>query len=146
DLAAIIQPLRAALSRIGPKARVVFCGIYRNSRLQDMLTGFVKLERLEPVPEYAAFLRLMAEQRWDIGLAPLVRGKYADCKSDIKLLEYAGFGFAGVFSDHPAYMTVEDGVTGLIADGEEWTDAILQLARDAELRARIAANAREYVW
>ncbi|MGE3781962.1 MAG: hypothetical protein AB7H71_04385 [Alphaproteobacteria bacterium] len=146
DLAAIIQPLRGALSRMRPMARVVFCGVYRNSRLQDMLAGFATIERLEPVPEYAAFLRLMAEQRWDIGLAPLVRGEYADCKSDIKLLEYGGFGIAGVFSEHPAYMTVKDGVTGLIANGDRWTDAILRLARDTELRARVAADAREYVW
>jgi glycosyltransferase involved in cell wall biosynthesis len=144
DLASIILPFRAALGKIRPMARVVFCGIYRNSRLQDAFEGCGRLERLEPVPEYAAFLQLMAGQRWDIGLAPLIRGEHADCKADIKLLEYGGFGIAGVFSRHPAYVTVEDGITGLIADGDGWTDAILRLARDGDLRRRIAGNAREY--
>ena len=93
---------------------------------------------------YFSFLRMMSEQRWDIGLAPLTQGIHEDCKSDLKYLEYGALGIPGIYSRHLVYSSVKDGETGLLADGEEWTDAILRLAHDADLCAQIAESAREH--
>ena len=143
-LTSIIAPLRAAIRKIKPAPRVVFCGVGRNARMLEALEGCCRIEVLPTQANYFSFLRMMTGQRWDIGLAPLTHGIHEDCKSDLKFLEYGALGIPGIYSRSVVYSSVKDGETGLLAEGEEWTDAILRVAHDADLRARIAANAREY--
>ena len=41
---------------------------------------------------------------YDFGLAPLVRGRFNDCKSGIKVLDYAALGLPTMASAVPAYV------------------------------------------
>jgi glycosyltransferase involved in cell wall biosynthesis len=113
-----------------------------------MLFDDVATVEMMPVTgDYQSFLDAMSAQvPWDIGLAPLATGRFEVTKSDIKFLEHAAFGIAGVYSDHPAYAAVQHGVTGMVATPDSWTDAILALAMDPSLRARIVSASREYLF
>ncbi|MBV8915702.1 MAG: hypothetical protein JOZ05_22025 [Acetobacteraceae bacterium] len=146
DLMSVLGPTRAALARLGPMVTIVLCGISADPRVTALFDGFAEVEALPATSDYPSFLELMAARAdWDIGLAPLTDGPFEASKSDIKYLDYAMFGIAGLYSAHPAYASVRDGVTGLVAEPSAWTDALLALARDPDLRARLAAASREYL-
>lgn len=97
--------------------------------------------------DYAAYARLMAELRPDIGLAPLSDTPFNRCKSAVKWLEYAALGAVGVFADLPPYAPVEHGVTGFTVgpDPRAWIEVATRLARDAPLRRDMALRANREV-
>jgi tetratricopeptide (TPR) repeat protein len=92
--------------------------------------------------EYLRFLRGL-----DIGLAPLLPTDYNRCRSDVKFLEYASQGVAGIYADLETYCgTVVQGETGLLyKTPEELIRCLDLLARDARLRQRIREQAYRYV-
>jgi hypothetical protein len=140
----VVGPVRAALSRMRQPAAIVLLGISGDKRLPALFEGFAPVELLPATGDYRSFLDLMAERAdWDIGLAPLASGAFEASKSDVKYLDYAGLGIPGLYSAHPAYGSVEHGVTGMIARPDGWCEALIALAEDPALRARIAASARE---
>ncbi len=97
---------------------------------------------------YSAYARALARSGIDVALAPLIDNPFNRCKSDIKWLEYAACGFAGVYSNLPLYRnSVSDGRTGLLVENtaQAWFDAIDRLVRDAVLREQIGRAAREEV-
>ncbi len=81
----------------------------------------------------------------DIGIAPASDDPFFECKSDLRFLEYAMVGIAGVY--HPLiYKDVVDGETGLLASNqEEYAAQLERLVVDEELRKTISKNAREHV-
>jgi len=93
-------------------------------------------------PDYVALLRRWRAD-WDIGVAPLLDTPFNRHKSDLKFLEYTGLGLPGVYSDLEPYRTVVDGSTGLVRrnDVAAWSEAIVRLAQDAELRDRMRTRA-----
>lgn len=103
-----------------------------------------------PVVEYPQFLPwFTANVTWDIALAPLRDTPFNRAKSDIKFLDYAALGAAGVYSDLPVYAeTVRHGETGLLAanDAQSWAAAIQSLIEQPGLRVELAANARRYLY
>ncbi|TZF91222.1 glycosyltransferase family 4 protein [Cognatilysobacter lacus] len=53
---------------------------------------------------YPAFVHwLIGQEGFDLGVAPLMSGEFNDCKSPIKVLDYAAIGLATVASAVPAY-------------------------------------------
>lgn len=92
--------------------------------------------------EYLDFLRGV-----DIGLAPLLPSDYNRCRSDVKFLEYASSGVAGIYADLEPYRdTVVDGETGLLyGTQDELFAALDKLAGDAALRQRIRQQSYEHV-
>jgi glycosyltransferase involved in cell wall biosynthesis len=96
--------------------------------------------------DYTAYARALAELAPDIGLAPLCDTPFNRAKSNIKALEYAASGVAGVYADLPPYRDPRGGGSpfGLLAgpDPGQWEQAIAALVEDAALRRRIAATAR----
>ena len=98
-----------------------------------------------------------------IGVAPLETGadpqtqEFVDCKSDVKMVEYGGFGHAGVYSRAAPHVDT-DLTAGLLADNttEAWLEA-LNAAAEAEpgrwaeesraiVRARNAETAAPSGW
>lgn len=81
----------------------------------------------------------------DIGIAPATDDAFFECKSDLRFLEYAMVGIAGVY--HPLiYTEVEHEKTGLLATNyEEYKEQMERLIVDQELRESIVENARDYV-
>jgi tetratricopeptide (TPR) repeat protein len=92
--------------------------------------------------QYLEFLKSL-----DIGVAPLLPTGYNRGRSDVKFLEYARSGVAGIYADLEPYRgSVEDGKTGfLYSTGEQLLARLDQLASDAALRNRIRQEAYNYV-
>jgi hypothetical protein len=80
-----------------------------------------------------------------IGLAPLRNTQFNRCKSPLKALEYGARGIPVIASNVEPYRGfVRHGETGfLIEHDREWPDALDALVKDADLRARMGAAARE---
>jgi tetratricopeptide (TPR) repeat protein len=95
-----------------------------------------------PLSTYLDFLKSI-----DIGLAPLLPTGYNRGRSDVKFLEFATSGVAGIFADLDPYRTsVQDGKTGfLYSSGEQLLARLDQLTQDIDLRHRIRAQAHQYV-
>lgn len=81
---------------------------------------------------------------WDVGIMPLPDNEWTRGKCANKLLHYMAAGLATVAS--PTGMNSEvvvDGVTGLLVETpDEWTDALVTLARDPDMTARFGAAGR----
>jgi glycosyltransferase involved in cell wall biosynthesis len=94
------------------------------------------------VEDYYRFLPSL-----DVGLAPLLPSAYNRGRSDVKFLEYAAAGVAGVYADLEPYRpSVADGQTGLLyRSGAELLACLDRLAGDAALRGRIRAAAHAHV-
>lgn len=103
-----------------------------------------------PTTDYPQFLSwFTAALRWDIALAPLVDTTFNRAKSDIKFLDYSALGAAGIYSREPVYgRSVAHGVTGWLADAttESWTEALLTLITQPDLRRELAAHAHRQLW
>jgi len=147
DLMSILGSLRAALFSLPRPPTLVICGVSQETRILSTFDGVANVEVFPTTGDYESFLDSMfSEVRWDIGLAPLVNGTFEMAKSDIKFLEYAAFGVPGVYADHPAYTTVRNGITGLIASPDAWAASITELAASPEMRARIVEASRHYLF
>lgn len=95
--------------------------------------------------DYAAYMGLLAQA--DITIAPLEATIFNDAKSNIKFLEAAVLKIPSVCSPRDAFLQVmRDGENGLLAEQDaQWRDAILRLAADPALRARIGRQAYDDV-
>jgi tetratricopeptide (TPR) repeat protein len=84
--------------------------------------------------EYLAFLRTL-----DVGLAPLLPSDFSRGRSDLKYLEYAAHGVAGIYANRgPFRDRVRHGETGLLYEtGEELRRHLDALATDTALRRRL---------
>jgi tetratricopeptide (TPR) repeat protein len=94
------------------------------------------------ISDYLRFLGTL-----DIGLAPLLPSDYNRGRSDVKFLEYAASGVAGIYADLEPYRdSVRHGETGLLyRTGDELIACLDRLASDAALRRRIRTQAHAYV-
>jgi len=95
---------------------------------------------------YPGFVNWIIQQdRWQIGLAPLLDTPFNRCKSAIKTLDYGALGLAVVASDTAVYRgSLAEGIGGMLArnDPDAWYAAISRLLRDQHLRQRLRAGAR----
>jgi glycosyltransferase involved in cell wall biosynthesis len=84
---------------------------------------------------------------FDVGVMPLRDDEWAKGKCSLKLLQYMSAGLATVSSPGGSVGDiVRDGDNGFVArTGDEWTQRLLELVGDAQLRARMGARARAWV-
>lgn len=77
--------------------------------------------------------------RYDIGLAPLKRSRFNECKSELKVIEYQAAGVVPVAEDIAPYRrAIRHGVDGFLCRTEhEWKEAIETLVSDSDLRHRM---------
>lgn len=98
---------------------------------------------------YPAFVHWFRSLRgFDLGVAPLLRSRFNDCKSSIKVLDYAQLGLPALVSDVPAYRhNLIDGVDCLRCENtaSAWAESLLEATPDGETRYRIALRARQLV-
>jgi glycosyltransferase involved in cell wall biosynthesis len=83
----------------------------------------------------------------DIGIMPLPDDEWARGKCGLKGLQYMGMGIPAIMSPVGVNSSIiQDGVNGYLAgDTRDWVEKISRLVDDAELRARIGAQARTTV-
>ncbi len=151
DLAMILPALRALHARQPGRFTLELVGVADPAAAESLLGDLPW--RIVEVPQgastYAAFLPWFTRSlRWDIALAPLADSPFTRCKSDLKHLDYAALGAAGIYSHVPAYSgTVRQAETGWLAPNHPlaWEAGLERLMADAPLRARIAKAARDYL-
>lgn len=113
------------------------------------------LERVAMLPATATFWEYpeyLAQQKWDIGIAPLVDSAFTRCKSHIKWMEYSMYEIPTVASRvYPYFMELEDrqmivdGETGFLCEPLEWEKKLERLILDKSLRKQIGRQAKEFV-
>lgn len=107
---------------------------------------------IQPTGNQTDFPLHLANQPWDIGIAPLVDTPFNRSKSHIKWMEYSMYKIPTVASRvYPYYKdvlgkeTIKDGETGLLVYDHEWVDKLSLLIENKELREKIGKNAYEFV-
>lgn len=143
DLALVEPALARLAARHGHKLAFRFLGC-----ITPALAALPNSSLAEGWHSYDGFPARLAREHIDIGIAPLVDNDLNRCKSDLKWLEYAACGIAGVFSAVAPYASsVRDGLTGLVVENttDAWFDALDRLVQDAALRQRLAAAAHAEV-
>jgi glycosyltransferase involved in cell wall biosynthesis len=81
----------------------------------------------------------------DVGLLPLPLTPWTQRKFYLKLVQYMALGIPAVATPLGANpMVIEDGVTGLLADGDAaWVQSIERLVEDADLREEMGRRAAD---
>ena len=152
DLELVIPALREAARLLkhsrGVRLRVYLIGISTNNT--NLGLPFIKVPVPPEVSRYPDFVPwLRSNNIWDIGIAPLVDTAFNQAKSDLKLLEYAVLGLPGIYSPVGGCAeSVSHGKNGLICrsnESKEWTEHVLTLSCDPDLRSKLAAGAHEWV-
>ena len=132
------------IARARPEVRVF---VMSNALPQELKA--LPPEQLEYHPyqfNYAGYARVACEAQPDVLIAPLGRSRFEASKAPNKYLEITAIGAAGVYTHSEPYLSyVEDGRNGLLAgdDVEDWQAKIERLIDDADLRARLVANAAD---
>jgi glycosyltransferase involved in cell wall biosynthesis len=152
DLKIILPALNKIARRYQGKIRFEIVGVI-GSRKNLWRLKRLPLQYLSPKVEDIAYIRFLpwftANVRWDIALAPLVDNAFNRSKSDIKFLDYAAIGAAGIFSQGPVYSsTIKHLETGWLVDNRKknWVEALDTLITDESLRREIAQNASRYLY
>ncbi|MGI3778225.1 MAG: glycosyltransferase, partial [Janthinobacterium lividum] len=138
----------AALLARRPEARLV---LFRDPSSGEGVVLAGEYPELKPVAaqiewrDMVPLALLPAEMaRFDINLAPLELGNpFCEAKSELKWWEAALVEVPTIASPTgPFARAIEDGRTGLLADGEAaWAEALERLAADPALRATMARDA-----
>ena len=138
DLALVAPALLRILQR-RPDVRITFFGA-----VPDGFPAHGRVEVVREFVDYDRFPARLAALGLHFALAPLLDNPFNRCVSPLKYYEYGALAIPGIFSPRPAYACVRDGENGLVAedDAGAWEAAIERLCADAQLRERLAANAR----
>lgn len=82
----------------------------------------------------------LAAKGWDIAVAPVIDNAFGNCKSDIKLKEYAGAGLPVVASPVVPYrQAAKNGASVLFAESyEEWYAHLKMLIKSPKKREKMA--------
>lgn len=93
---------------------------------------------------YPAFVHWIRQQEvCHLGMAPLLASPFNECKSCIKVLDYAALGMPTLASDVAAYRPMQAGVECFKADNvpAQWAAAIEQACDAPALRSSVLARA-----
>lgn len=152
DFMMILPALKTIHQRYPGRTEIQIIGVVRSEEVKSNLLG-LPVRYVYPRPEeqeYPLFmLWFTGHVHWDIAISPLRDTPFNRCKSDIKFLDYASIGAAGIFSQIPAYSsTIHHKEDGWIAENtpEAWAEALDTLIQDGSLRVRIAQNAARYLY
>jgi len=152
DLMMVLPAIKSIHQRFPNQFELQVIGVLDKKETKVELQG-LPVRYVYPRPEeheYPLFmLWFTGHVRWDIAISPLKNTAFNACKSDIKFLDYASIGAAGVFSQSPAYSsTIIHQQNGWIIENthEAWEEALETLIQDADLRLKIAQNANRHLY
>lgn len=97
-------------------------------------------------PAFVGWFRTL--QGFDLGVAPLLSSLFNDCKSHIKVLDYAAIGLPTLASRMPAYLhLLTTGIDCLHADNDasSWANALAGISVDRSRLTSVAEAARRLV-
>lgn len=139
DLYMVRDSIKAILDRHS-NTKFVYFG---DPRFLGLFKG-CNQSQIEFVPwcKHNAYPYKLALMNIDIGLCPIVDNRFNRNKSAIKWMEYSMVGASTVASKISPYSDViSHGNTGLLADPQEWEEAINRLVVNKRLRTDLAQNA-----
>jgi len=93
--------------------------------------------------DFDAYPYMMKGLCGDIGLAPISKVQFNDCRSSLKWVEYSALKIPTIATDYGPYLRdVRHGETGLLVDSQkDWFDALESLVTDATKRKELGENA-----
>lgn len=152
DIKMVLPALRSICERHSGGIEIQVIGVVSKDETRQELKA-LPVRYIYPAPEeheYPLFMLWYTGQvNWDVAISPLQSTPFNDCKSDIKFLDYASIGAAGIFSQSPAYSeSVRHQHNGWIVENNpaSWEEALETLLRQPELRLKIARNASQYLY
>jgi processive 1,2-diacylglycerol beta-glucosyltransferase len=154
DLQIVLPAFHQLYKQYGDELSFEFIGILTRDELGKYpeLSG-LPVHIISPRPneiEYPLFMLWYTQHiSWDIAVAPLEDSSFNSYKSDVKVLDYAAIGAAGVYSYCASYKdTVNNKENGLIVDNnpEDWVGAVSLLIENKELRNQIQLNGYNYLY
>lgn len=144
DLSLVTTAIKRLEQEFGSNIKVEVIGAFES---QPVLFGTkVPIQSKSTYPNFIKWLQGAVE--WDIGLIPLVEDTFNKSKSHIKFLEYSALGVANVCSQGATYSTIaKNRKNSLVVENteEHWYQALKELILDADLRCRLAKEARREV-
>lgn len=137
-----LQPIIATVLQKRPNARFE---VFADQRARKIWNKMDRVTVRNPV-SWAEYLTESTNRPIDIMLVPLCPSHVNACRSPTKRIDVARFGAAAVFSLSEAYGTNRDGDEILLPyDSVLWTEAIVDLIDDANLRENTADATRARV-
>lgn len=90
---------------------------------------------------------VLATRGWDIVIAPILNTAFNNCKSDLKIKEYAALGYPVVASLRTPYLEAnKNGAEMLFADTfDEWYNSIKELIENTEKRDEMAKKNKVWI-
>jgi len=127
---------------VGRLPDVVF-EVFGNRKVSRLYQGVKGVRVVSPMP-WNSFFEYTSFVNYDIGLAPLLKSPFNQCRSHVKYFDITRTGGVGIYSDDSVFRpTIQNGVNGVLVENtkQHWIDAICLLAQDAELRCQLFDNA-----
>ena len=90
---------------------------------------------------------VLASKGWDIAIAPVIDNSFGNCKSDLKIKEYAAVGMPIMASSVVPYReAVQNNAQVVLASTfEEWYNGLKDLIKHPEKREEMAKKNREWI-
>ena len=114
--------------------------------MPDSLRQFgERVVEVAPVRDYQAFLRALADRKWDIGICPLAKTPFNEVKANTKWVEYTACGMATIASVGLVYDECAAGGRGRLIPDDAWGQALQALTDDPDERYATALRAQQYL-
>ena len=122
---------------------IVFVGTDWKMLKNELDYSRIEVHPWVPIDAYPYLLKSLC---CDIGIAPISKTKFNDCRSALKWKEYSALKMATVATDHGPYKRAIINGNGLLADSKDnWMASLSKLMEDKELREKMALNAYKEV-
>ena len=156
DLKMVMPAIKHVMEKY-PNVWFETIGVVEKGLIKEYFAGMNDdcLQRCAMLPATSTFKDYpywLANQKWDIGIAPLVDTPFTRSKSSIKWLEYSMYKIPTIASRvYPYYIdvqgrkTIEDKKTGLLVRNHEWKQGLEKLIEDKVLRETLGQNAYDHV-
>lgn len=139
-----IKDVLASLQKKYPQLKLVFLGTDWRVVKSDLDYSRVEWHKWVGIEAYPYLMRSLCG---DIGIAPISKTSFNDCRSALKWKEYSALKMATVATNFGPYQrAIRPGESGLLAGGhQEWFDALCLLIENKDARQNMAARAYEEV-
>lgn len=140
-----LEQIRGVVTRTLEKHKnVKFVFVHGVPQWLKDIEGVEVVKKFARIDKYPKFI---AQQGFDIGLAPLVDNNFNRGKSNLRWLEYSSMGIPTVASNVGHFAeTIQDGVDGYLADDEKDFEHKLDLLiTDRKLRRKMGRAAQSRV-
>lgn len=138
--------LRPVVEMVQARCDDIHFEFFGDKKVKLLFRDLPRVSILHPM-HWQNYLAFTASHARDIGLAPLLPGRFNMGRGNTKFFDFARLGAVGLYSRSVGYVGfVRDGVNGLLLENDpiQWAEAIIALAHDAPHRRTLAEQARRH--